>query len=223
MLTRIRLLPLVIFASAFLFVLKLGVVWDDTIALTVAVPEAAASSAAPEEEKKNEAAQGDSPAGEGKAAEKEMPAPAIRPAPAGYTESEIDVLGRLSARRAELDERAGDLDMREQLLNVTEARIDDKIAELKKIEETIRGLLKQHDAEKDAQMAALVKVYEKMKPKDAARIFNSLEMPILIEMAERMSGIRFAPVLAAMDQEKAKELTVELATRRQLPGESNSG
>jgi flagellar motility protein MotE (MotC chaperone) len=60
----------------------------------------------------------------------------------------------------------------------------------------------------------LVKTYETMKPKDAARIFDTLEMEVLIEVAQRMKEAKLAPVLAAMDPAKAQSVTVELAARR---------
>jgi len=67
-------------------------------------------------------------------------------------------------------------------------------------------------------MESLVKIYEKMKPKDAARIFNNLEMDILIDVASNIKESKMAPILASMSSDRANKLTVELATRRQLPG-----
>ena len=46
---------------------------------------------------------------------------------------------------------------------------------------------------------------------------EQLDMDILLDVTERMREQKMAPVLAAMDPEKAKSLTVELATRRRLP------
>ncbi len=66
-------------------------------------------------------------------------------------------------------------------------------------------------------MKSLVKIYENMKSKDAARILEELDMDILLELAERMREAKMAPILAQMDLNKAKAITVELATRRQLP------
>ena len=62
---------------------------------------------------------------------------------------------------------------------------------------------------------SVVAIYEAMKPKDAAKIFNELDMLILIELAERMRERLI--VLADMDPTAANALTVELATRRSLP------
>ena len=66
----------------------------------------------------------------------------------------------------------------------------------------------------------LVKVYESMKPRDAAVIFNDLDMPVLLQVVDRMKEAKAAPVLAAMQADKARELTTKLAdmrTRRDNP------
>jgi flagellar motility protein MotE (MotC chaperone) len=56
-----------------------------------------------------------------------------------------------------------------------------------------------------------------MKPKDAARIFEELEMDILLPVVERMKERKTAPILAKMNADKAKAITTELAQRRLLP------
>ena len=58
---------------------------------------------------------------------------------------------------------------------------------------------------------SLVKIYEKMKPKDAAQVFERLEMPVLLKVIERMKEAKTAPILAAMDPGKAKAVTVAIA------------
>ena len=74
-----------------------------------------------------------------------------------------------------------------------------------------------HDEETEAQMKSLVKIYEAMKPKDAARIFEQLDLVVLLDVIERMKERKTAPILANMDPERAKTITLELAQRRTLP------
>jgi flagellar motility protein MotE (MotC chaperone) len=137
--------------------------------------------------------------------------------PLTATDAEIELLGKLAARREELERRAAELELQGNLLKATERRLDEKIAELKSIKTTIEGLLKKHDAEEEAKLKSLVKIYENMKPKDAARIFEKLDMPILLDVVERMREAKVAPVLADMDPSKAKSVTAALAERRNLP------
>ena len=97
----------------------------------------------------------------------------------------------------------------------------EKIEKLKKIEITIRNLLGQHDKQEKSKLLSLVKVYESMKPKDAARIFEELDLNVVVDVAELMEERRLAPVLANMDPIKAKTVTIEIRTRRKLPDSIN--
>ncbi|MCZ6722083.1 MAG: hypothetical protein O7A65_11160 [Proteobacteria bacterium] len=72
-------------------------------------------------------------------------------------------------------------------------------------------------------MGSLVKIYQNMKPKDAARIFNELDFDVLVEVLERMRETSAAPILARMDSERAKALTLELAERGRLPETAGDG
>lgn len=155
------------------------------------------------------------PAAPVEAAAPATPAPAFDPDK--LTPGEVDVLQNLSRRREEIEARARELDSREALVAAAEARVDKKLAEIKAIEDKITAAQAAQSAEQDQQMARLVKVYETMKPGDAAIIFNTLDFAVLIEVASRMKEAKIAPVLAAMDPEAAKALTVALATRRASP------
>ena len=92
-----------------------------------------------------------------------------------------------------------------------------KVEELKLLENTIQKLMKTHDDQQDIQMQSLVKIYENMKPKDAARIFEALDMTTLLSVAELMNERKLAPIMAKMDPNKAKDMTVQLSRLRKLP------
>jgi flagellar motility protein MotE (MotC chaperone) len=131
--------------------------------------------------------------------------------------SEVDVLASLSKRRAELDERARALDMRENVLAATEKRVDEKIATLKQLQSQVTTLIGQRDSAQEKQVAALVKTYSAMKPKDAARSFDGLSDDVLVPVAQEMKSDALAPVLAAMSPTAAQKLTVKLASKLNLP------
>ena len=133
------------------------------------------------------------------------------------TDEELQLLQSLSQRREELEQRARDIDEREVLLKAAEQRIDQKIKDLEHLQASIEAVLVQHDEQTEEQMQSLVKIYESMKPKDAARIFEELDMEVLLEVVERMKERKTAPILAQMNPERAKEVTLELAQRRELP------
>lgn len=131
--------------------------------------------------------------------------------------AEVDVLTSLGKRRDELDTRAKDLDMRENLITAAEKRVDGKIAELKTLQGSILSLLKQRDEAEAKQLASLVKTYSSMKAKDAARIFDTLDKDVLIAVAGAMKPDALASILAAMQPKAAQSLTLDLADKLQLP------
>jgi flagellar motility protein MotE (MotC chaperone) len=131
--------------------------------------------------------------------------------------SEVEVLTSLSKRRGELDAREAQLKIQANILAATEARIDTKLAQLKTMQAQIATLVGQRDAEQAKQLAALVKTYSAMKPKDAARIFDNLTDDVLVPVAAEMKSDVLAPVLAAMNPSQAQKLTVRLASRLVLP------
>lgn len=128
-----------------------------------------------------------------------------------------DILQHYAERRAELDRRAREIDQRQALLEAAEKRIDQKLQELDKVRSDIQKLLKTGDEQQSAQVESLVKIYETMKPKEAARIFEEMDMPILLSVIQKMKETKTAPILAAMEPIKAKEVTAALMERKILP------
>jgi flagellar motility protein MotE (MotC chaperone) len=128
--------------------------------------------------------------------------------------AEVDLLQKLSERRAELDKRAADMSQREVQLQAAETRVDEKIAKLAALEKEIGGIVDKQNDEDTARTKSLVKIYETMKPHDAARIFEQLDMAVLLGVVEHMKERNTAPILAAMDPAKARAVTLGLAERR---------
>jgi flagellar motility protein MotE (MotC chaperone) len=136
---------------------------------------------------------------------------------AGISEQEILVLRSLSERRKVLEEREAQLMTREQTASAAEARLNEQIAELKTLEAQIQGVLAQIEAKGDERMAQLVKTYEAMKPKDAARIFDGMDDKVLLDLAKSMKPATLAAVMASMDSKRAEALTRMLAALSEPP------
>jgi flagellar motility protein MotE (MotC chaperone) len=147
-----------------------------------------------------------------------MPADGATP-PSG---AERAILERLQQRRQELDTRARELDIREGLIAAAEKRVEARLAELKAVEAQITVASKKEEAEA-ARFKGLVIMYESMKPRDAAKIFDRLEVAVLLEVASQINPRRMADILALMAPETAQRLTVELATRAQAAAKGGTG
>lgn len=137
--------------------------------------------------------------------------------PFDYTDEEVDVLQQLAKRREELDLRARQLDEREALIQAAEQRMEQKMAELKALQAAVEDLLKARSDQEEAELKSLVKMYENMKPKAAAKVFEEMDMDVLLDVVDRMNERKVAPILALVTPTRAKEITFELAQRRQLP------
>lgn len=137
--------------------------------------------------------------------------------PLEMSDQEIELLQALAERREQIEARAAEVEQRAALLSAAESRIEEKIGRLEGLQKQIEALLVQYDDQEEKQLQSLVKIYEAMKPKDAARIFEELEMDVLLSVIERMKERKSAPVLAEMKAERAQEITLELATRHELP------
>lgn len=205
--SRFRVLPVTIIAALMMLGVRIGDLWQavehgggivgvsQSMAQTAPAAPAAARPAVPAA----------APAG-----------PAARQ-PVDVSDAQAQLLQDLGKRRDALDQRAHALDQREALLSAAEKRVEQKVAELTKLKGDIQAMLSQLDAKHQAQLDSLVKIYETMKPTDAARIFNQLQMPVLLEVVQQMKATKTAPILAAMDPQKAQAVTMALAERKPLP------
>ena len=137
--------------------------------------------------------------------------------PTLLTQSEIDILQQLAERREDLERQSQEVTQRQGLLQAAEQRIDRKIQELKTLQSAIDALIKKHDEQEEQKLQSLVRLYENMKPKDAGRIFEELDLETLLLVAERMKERKLAPIMSSIDPAKAKDITVRLTDQRKLP------
>jgi flagellar motility protein MotE (MotC chaperone) len=141
---------------------------------------------------------------------------------ASETESDYSTVRKemyqdLLQRRQQLDAKEKLLSEREALLEAGQKELDRKFQELSGLRDEIQELLKTQSKEEEARISSLVKIYEGMKPKDAARIFNTLDMDVLLQVVSRMGERKSGAILAAMEADRAKMLTTLLAEQKTLP------
>ncbi len=129
----------------------------------------------------------------------------------------IEMFEDLMARRTQLEKLEKDYHVREALLKATEKELDRKYTELSALKQEIENLLGKQEQEEQGRIKSLVKIYEGMKPKDAARIFDTLDIDVLVSVLSRMSERKISPILAAMNPERARSVTIMLAEEKKLP------
>jgi flagellar motility protein MotE (MotC chaperone) len=137
---------------------------------------------------------------------------------AGLSAAEVQVLQALSARRAALDRRADEVETQDALVLAAEQRLSERLAELRQLETTVNDLLGRLDESQEQRMASLVDVYQRMRAKDAAAVFDGLDDAVLVQVASRMRQANLAEVMGRMDPDRARRLTQMLAERARPPG-----
>lgn len=128
--------------------------------------------------------------------------------------------------RAAIDEQKTDLADRsrrivegEAVLAATAARASAQIERLTAVKKDVEALLRQRSNMQSEDLKRMVTIYETMKPRDAARIFNELDTAVVIDVLDRMQERRSAPIIAELEDNKAREITRQILQRRALPGD----
>ncbi|MEA2992726.1 MAG: hypothetical protein QOD40_1646 [Alphaproteobacteria bacterium] len=127
--------------------------------------------------------------------------------------AERAVLERLQERRQEIEARAREIDIRDGLLKAAEKRLETRLKELKDLEARVNSAMQKKDDAEAVRFKSIVMMYENMKAKDAAKIFDRLDLTILIQVATQLNPRRMSDILGQMSPEAAERLTVELANR----------
>ena len=203
--SKIRLLPIFIFVAALTLSIKINNVYDLYKKSSISHVSISANHALAEEEKTTkETAELTDILQNGTPANKET-----TPVTA-FTNSEIMILQELAERREALDIRAKEIDKRAIQLKVAEKEIDKKLQQLKEYEQRLSKLINQYTEKEQENINSLVKLYSSMKPKDAARIFNALDLEITVAILKGMKPSTSSAILSAMNSERVQAITAEL-------------
>jgi flagellar motility protein MotE (MotC chaperone) len=138
-----------------------------------------------------------------------------------FSPQKIELLQKLKERNDLLLKSEQKLLERNEILKTVEHKIEEKYKELdqkrldlEKIKNNLSEINKKIVEEDEKKLQRLVKIYQTMKPKDAARIFDKLDMVVLLEVISRMKEGNTAPIMANMSAERAQNVTMFLAQKR---------
>ena len=236
---RIRILPILALAALMAFTLRVGGLWWGGGPQPAFAQEAPAEAGDEEAMAEESAAEEEVATGEGGAAEpteemvdegvtdeSDSATPAYQRAglsadPFELTDEEIEILQSLAERRALLERREREVEQREAMLAAAEARIEEKIQRLETLRADIEKRMDDNELRDDAQIASLARIYSAMKPKDAAKIFESLEDEVLLDVMRAMKERTSAAILSKMNPARAQEITQQLAMLNSLEDSTN--
>ena len=158
-------------------------------------------------------------------AKEEAPAPAeaapraTAPPLQPPSQTERSLFERLGERREELQQRTREMEAREKLLQEQERRLEERLGQVKTVEETQKSVATARAAGDPSALKNLVIMYESMKPKEAARVFDRLPLEVLLSVVTQMNSRKMSEVLANMTPDNAEKLTVALAQKASGAGE----
>ncbi len=222
---RVRLLPVTIGVAGSLLVCKtFGLImalqpisWaiqDAVVPMAVAAPAAEAGHAPASTPKPHEAAPAGPAAPAALEAMRPKPVKPSDPPPQVVSDEERQLLLDLQTRRKEWDARDRALTEREGVLSAAEQRLVARASELTGLQTRLEQLEKTRADRDDTNWAGLVKVYETMKPREAAAIFNDMDLPVLLQVVDRMKEAKTALIFGAMLPDRARLVTAQLAAKR---------
>jgi flagellar motility protein MotE (MotC chaperone) len=170
-------------------------------------------------DKEKEKAEAEAKAEAARAANPLNKAGVINGTAAPVSPAERALLERLGERREEIDARMRELEMRERLLDTAEKKLDSRFGDLKELETKAGGGPGAKPPGEEAKaIKNLVIMYEAMKPKDAARVFDRLSLDVLVPVVQQMNPRKMSEVLAVMAPDRAEKLTVALASMARNAG-----
>lgn len=202
---KIRILPIFIFAAVLSLSVKINTVYDlyrqtENKSLSISTTQANA------EEKLNKETEQLTEILENG----EKGATSQLPQSSGFSSSEILILQDLAERREALDIRAKEIDKRAIQLKVAEKEIDKKIKQLQEYEQRLSKLINQYSQKEQENIDALTKLYTSMKPKDAARIFDTMDLEISVAILKGMKPSSSSAIISQMTAQQAQAITAKL-------------
>jgi len=162
-----------------------------------AKPKAPAKEAAGGKEAAKGAASADvAAAGEGKTA---------------LTDGEIDHLSKLNDRKKELDEREEELARAEQELATQKEELDKRLKDLEDVRRGISSVLEEKVKGDDKKIDTLVQMYSDMKPPAAAKVLETMDEDLAVDILGRMKKKNAADIMSLLKADKAQVLTEKFA------------
>jgi len=116
---------------------------------------------------------------------------------------DTDYLFKLADRKKQLDKREEELNKQAAQLEKQKAELAEKLTQLEDVRQKISAALQDRIKADDGKVDVLVQMYTNMKPGQAARVFESLDEDLVIEILSRMKKKSAADILNLIKPEKA--------------------
>ncbi len=126
--------------------------------------------------------------------------------------SAAEKISYLEQREAELKRKEKEIQQRQEYLQQMEKDIEKKLLELTAIQKEIQNFRNEKEANQNAKIRSLAKIYETMKIKEAAKLLENLDEQLVVNVISVMNTDAAANILANMDTKKAAKISQVLST-----------
>lgn len=136
-------------------------------------------------------------------------------------ETPEEVLQSLARERDLIAAQREDLESRKSELTLAQEKLEIEKAALLELKTSIEDLLARVKAAQTEDLDRLISFYENMKPAEAARIMDDLDIEVTILVLAQMKPRAAAPILAKMAPVRARAVSKIILERSQLPGDQD--
>ncbi|MGZ3770183.1 MAG: MotE family protein [Bdellovibrio sp.] len=121
--------------------------------------------------------------------------------------AEMDHLQKLNDRKKELDAREEELNRMESELQVQKEQLEKRLKELEEMRKKISSILEERVKADDQKVDTLVQMYTNMKAPQAAKVFETMDEDLAIDILGRMKKKNAADIMNLLKPEKAQILS----------------
>lgn len=130
------------------------------------------------------------------------------------TPEELTLFNKLEERRGELDKRETELKKLEEELQHQKVMLEEKMKALESLRTNIASQLDDRVKADETQVEKLVAMYSNMKPQRAAKILETVNEDLAVEVLRNMKRDKAADILNMLDSAKAQKLSEKFAGYR---------
>jgi len=128
--------------------------------------------------------------------------------------TDIPLLKSLEERKALLDAREKALEIREKELRILEQQLEEKISTLALLRKEVGELIQEKEAFEEKRLEHLIKVYEGMKPEEAAPLIERLKEDTAVILFYRMKEKKVSQILGFVNPDVAAKISERLAAQQ---------
>lgn len=143
------------------------------------------------------------------------------PVAPGKLDTPEEILQSLTRERELVAQQKADMEKRLAEIALSEERLRVEKASLTELKTSIETLLAQVEALQTEDLSRLISFYKNMKPADAARIIDDLDIETTIMILGTMNPRSAAPIMAKVSPVRARAVSKIILERSQLPGDQD--